>query len=153
MPRPRVVSAKNRPITHVDLSDGDWVNLKQKLDYGEASILYDATYRSNMASPDPTASREVKMAVFNTQRILLYVMDWSFIDDENKPLAVSAENIRRLDSETANELHEAITAVEEATTRAEKERATPNVPAASEVPAPVSIGKSRDSSAAQPAGQ
>lgn len=152
MPRPRVISAKNRPTTHVELSDGDWVNLKQKLDYGEASVLYDATYRSNMASPDPTTSREVRMAVFNTQRILLYVMEWSFIDDEHKPLPVNAENIRRLDSETANELHEAITAVEEATSRAEKERATPNVVAASVVPAPVSIDKSKDSSAAQLAG-
>lgn len=121
MPRPRVVSAKNRPYTHVELSDGDWVNIKNKLNSGEAGELYDATYRSNVGSGDRSTTREMKMSVFNNTRILLYVLEWSFIDDEKKPLAVSIETIRALDTETTEELHEAITTVEVEQTRLENE--------------------------------
>lgn len=112
MARPRAVSAKNRPYKHVELSDGDWINIKVKLNYGEASELYDATYRSNVGSGDRGTQRVLQMARFNVDRILIYTRDWSFIDDENNPLPVSAESIRALDTETTDEIHAAINAVE-----------------------------------------
>lgn len=120
MPRPRAVSAKNRPHKHVELSDGDWINLKQKLNYGEASELYDATYRSGVGANRDT-QREVRMSEFNIQRIFIYTLDWSFIDDENKRLPLSVESIRLLDMETSEEIHNAINAVEAENDRQERE--------------------------------
>lgn len=121
MPRPRVVSAGKRPYKHVELSDGDWINLKRKLDAGEAGELYDATYRSNVTGGDRTTSREIRMSRFQLDRIFIYVMDWSFIDDENKPLPLTIDNVRRLDLETTEEIHDAISTLEEENTRVENE--------------------------------
>jgi hypothetical protein len=116
MPRPRVISAKNRPFKHVELSDGDWINLKVKLNYGESSDLYDATYKSAIGGDRGTA-REVRMSQFNMNRIFIYTLEWSFIDDEQKPLPLSVASIMLLDMETTEEIHNAINAME-----AEQER-------------------------------
>jgi hypothetical protein len=121
VPRPRTVSAKNRPYKHVELSEGDWINIKRKLNYGEASDLYDATYRSSVGGAEVTTAREVRMSVFNVQRIMLYILDWSFIDDENKSLPISVESIRALDQETTLEIHTAITDVENEVAQEERE--------------------------------
>lgn len=121
MPRSRAVSAKNRPFKHVELTDGDWINLKRKLNYGEASDLYDATYRSSVGGAEMVTAREVKMSTFNVQRIMLYTLDWSFIDDENKSLPISVESIRALDTETTLEIHNAITDLENEVSKEERE--------------------------------
>lgn len=112
MPRPRIIAPENRKNKRVDLDEGDWVVLKTKLDYGESSDLYDATYRSNVGTGDRNTQRVMQMGRFNIDRILLYVMSWSFIDDKNQPIPVSADSIRRLDTETSMAIHDAITAIE-----------------------------------------
>lgn len=137
MPRPRVVSAGKRPYKHVALSDGDWINLKRKLNAGEAGELYDATYRSNVGSSERSTVREVRMSRFQLDRMFFYILEWSFIDDENKPLPLTAENIRLLDLETTEEIHAAITELEEENTRLENEaKKAKEVVAA---PAPASV--------------
>lgn len=144
MPRPRVVSAKNRPFKHVVLSDDDWINLKQKLNYGEASQLYDATYRSSVGGAQDNTAREVRMSEFNLQRIMLYTLEWSFVDDEMKPLALNAANVGRLDPDTANEIHDAITAIEEENNRVSREQDSSKNGPAAEVKSPVSTSGSTD---------
>lgn len=121
MSRPRVVSPENRDVAHVELDEGDWVKLKRKLDYGESSDLYDATYRSNVGTGDRNTQRVMNMGRFNIDRILLYVHSWSFLDDKNQPLTVTPETIRRLDMETANKIHDAINAIEAENDRRETE--------------------------------
>lgn len=137
MPRPRVVSAKNRPFKHVELSDGDWINLKLKLDYGESSELYDATYRSSIGGDRGTA-REVRMSRFNMDRIFIYTLEWSFIDDENRPLPLSVASIMRLDTETTEEIHAAINALEAEQDRIESE-AKRGVPTTATAPTPTPL--------------
>lgn len=121
MPRPRIISPENRVTKRVDLDDGDWVVLKTKLDYGESSDLYDATYRSNVGTGDRATQRVLQMGRFNIDRILVYVMSWSFIDDKNQPIPVSADSIRRLDTETTMAIHDAINVIEAENERTESE--------------------------------
>lgn len=144
MPRPRAINPKNRQHKHVELSDGDWVNIKQRLNYGEASELYDATYRSGVGSTQRGTAREVRMSEFNIQRLFIYVLAWSFIDDENKPLPLTVESIRMLDLATTEEIHEAINAIEAENDRLDQEgklgvapTATPNSSAGSSPSTPV----------------
>lgn len=150
MPRPRVISAKNRPFKHVELSEGDWINLKQKLNYGEASDLYDATYRSGVGGGAQRGTqREVRMSEFNMQRIFIYTLAWSFVDDENKPLPLTPDTIRQLDTETTEEIHAAINDIENENAAKESEgkangtgqTATPSVSAEQSVTTPA--GSSR----------
>ena len=118
MPRSRAVGAARRPFKHVELDEGDWIDLKQKLDYGESSDLYDATYRSNVGTGDRSTTREVRMTRFNIDRILIYTMRWSFIDDEQKPIPLSADGVRSLDFETSEAIHKAINDIEAENARA-----------------------------------
>lgn len=147
MPRPRTVSAKNRPFKHVELSDGDWINLKLKLNYGESSELYDATYKSSIGGDRGTA-REVRMSRFNMDRIFIYTLEWSFIDDENKALPLTINNIMLLDTDTTEEIHAAINTLEAEQDRLETEAkrgATTPPPAVPPVPevaaAPMAMSK------------
>jgi hypothetical protein len=121
MPRPRVISPENRNLKHVELDEGDWIKLKTKLEYGEASDLYDATYRSNVGTGERNTQRVMNMGRFNIDRILLYMHSWSFMDDKNQPVPVSADSIRRLDTETTDQIHDAINAIETENSRKEQD--------------------------------
>lgn len=128
MPRARIISAENRNVKHVILEDGDWIKLKTKLNYGEASDLYDATYRSNVGGGERGTQRVMQMGRFNIDRILIYTMSWSFLDDKNNSIPVSAESIRQLDTETTEAIHEAINAIEADGARIEAEGKKPAEP-------------------------
>lgn len=121
MSRPRIISPDKRLHKHIELDEGDWVNLKTKLDYGESSDLYDATYRSNVGTGERNTQRVMNMGRFNIDRLLIYILAWSFTDDNDQPVSVSAETIRRLDMETANKIHDAINAIETENDRKEAE--------------------------------
>lgn len=120
MPRPRSVSPENRSIKHVELDEGDWVKLKTKLDYGESSDLYDATYRSNVGTGDRATQRVMQMGRFNIDRLLIYIHSWSFMDDKNQPITLSAEAVRRLDTDTSLAIHDAISVIEAENARTEE---------------------------------
>lgn len=138
MPRPRIISPENRDVEHVELDEGDWIKLKRKLDYGESSDLYDATYRSNVGTGDRSTQRVMQMGRFNIDRILIYTHSWSLMDDKNQPIPVSADSIRRLDTETTEQIHEAINNIEAVNNRAEQaaKNSVPAQPVASHGPSP-----------------
>lgn len=138
MPRPRIISPENRNLKHVELDEGDWIKLRTRLDYGEASDLYDATYRSNVGTGERNTQRVMQMGRFNIDRILIYTHSWSFMDDKNQPIPVSADSIRRLDTETTEQIHDAINTIDTENARTEeaaKKLAAP-APPVSPVPSP-----------------
>lgn len=129
MPRPRITSPENRDLKHVELDEGDWIKLRKKLEYGEASDLYDATYRSNVGTGERNTQRVMQMGRFNIDRILIYTHSWSFMDDKNQPIPVSADSIRRLDTETTEQIHDAINAIETEKNRQDEEAKKSDAPA------------------------
>lgn len=72
--RPRVVI----PTTErVELSDGDWLELKRELSYGESLELSNATRLSG---------GQIDLRDYYLCRASLWIVDWSFVDAEQKPI-------------------------------------------------------------------
>jgi hypothetical protein len=114
--------ARNRFVqpntVRVDLTEGDWVELKEQISYAEAQRLYGAMVRtwpqSAFGVGDPTGddSKDVgiDMARFAILRQQTWLTDWSFRDDQDKPVPLTRAAIENLDTETASEIDAAITA-------------------------------------------
>ncbi len=110
-------------ISRLALSDGDWIEVKRDLTYGEQSAMFTAMLKGDTATLDPTK--------VTPARILAYVVAWSFRDREDRPVAVAAGALDSLFPDTVTELRDAIDAHEAARAREieaeKKSRSTPTV--------------------------
>lgn len=98
-----------RETVRLDLSDGDWVEVKKRLSYGEQSQLTGAGLTS-MKMGDGKARGDLGLdwPAYNVARIAVWVAEWSFRDKQDKPAKVTPSNIASLDAETADEILAAI---------------------------------------------
>ena len=103
---------KNRfvePSTvRVDLSDGDWVEIKERLSYGEQRRL---TGSGVTRIPDPTTGKislDLDLEKHSILRMQTWLADWSFADRNGRAVPISAAAIAALDGDTAQEIDTAI---------------------------------------------
>lgn len=91
-------------IVRLTLTDGDFVDVKKQLNAGEQRRLFAHMMR------DMTPGEKVQLIPEQVGRTKLveYVIGWSFVDAENKPVPVSESAIDNLDTETYQELIKAI---------------------------------------------
>jgi hypothetical protein len=80
----------------VDLSDGDWLLLKRQLTAGEMRALFTRLLQPIATSPGELMSgHDAALRVDATQAslgtILAYLVDWSFTDDEGRPVVVRGQ--------------------------------------------------------------
>lgn len=78
MPRPRVILPQTE---RVDLDDGDWLELRKELSYGESLEL------SNAARLDSERGGQIDLRDYYLLRAALSIVDWSFVDSQNIPIA------------------------------------------------------------------
>jgi hypothetical protein len=107
VPKQRFVSAA---VVRLPLSDGDWIEIKERLSWGEQNRLSGAGLTSFQAD----GGRGFNWEKWNLARIETWLVDWSFRDEADKPVRVSADAIAALDPETAAEIMAAIDAHVEA---------------------------------------
>jgi hypothetical protein len=100
MPRSRFVTPNT---VQLDLSDGDWVKVKERLNNEETLRVNNVFegYRNG----DELA---VDFAKQSLVRLHTWIVDWSFRDENGRVVPVSWDAIRNLDPDTATEIHEAI---------------------------------------------
>lgn len=91
--------------TRLPLSDGDWIEIKRELTLGEILAV-----RRKSTTPEGTVDDSTMLLA----KFEAYLTDWSFRDDDDKPVAVSAATIASLNETTAAEIMTAIRAHEEA---------------------------------------
>lgn len=103
---------KNRFVTaeeplRLPLSDGDWVEVKPRLSYGEQQRLNSAVLRSVRGE---RGDNEVGIdyARFNILRLETWLVEWSLRDTKDKPVPVSRAAIENLDPDTAEEIDRAL---------------------------------------------
>jgi hypothetical protein len=94
----------------LDLSDGDWVETKERLTYAESQKLYSAFVRSMRDGGADADEMGVDLARFALLRMETWLTDWSFRDDQDKPVPLSRAAIENLDPDTAKEIDVAINA-------------------------------------------
>jgi hypothetical protein len=91
----------------LELTDSDWVEIKERLTYKENQTLQGAMVKYIR---DATGESEVgvDLARFTILRMETWLTDWSFRDDQDKPVPLSRAAIENLDPDTAREIDAAI---------------------------------------------
>jgi hypothetical protein len=92
------------------LSDGDWVLVRRELTFGQQRRLAGAGLAGYDAAALEGARLKVDVAAFDIEKLVTWVMDWSFTDEDGAHIAVSRERIEALTPETAQEIGAALDA-------------------------------------------
>jgi hypothetical protein len=93
----------------VDLSEGDWIELKERLTYGEQQRLASSAL-SRMTNAGADAGIDLDFEKHSLMRMETWVVDWSFVGPNGKPVEITRRAISALDPDTAAEIDAAITA-------------------------------------------
>lgn len=104
--------ARNRfvlpEVKRLPLSDGDWIEVKVRLNYGEQQELSSSALsdvRQNADTKDTSIKLDMKS--YNIRRLGMWLTDWSF-QLNGKPTTPSESMIGKLDPDTVNEIDEAL---------------------------------------------
>ena len=87
----------------LELSEGDWIEVKRELSYGEQLQLQD---ESSRRSEEDDKLRFVYSS-FYVAHLVAWIVDWSFTDDNGR-VEVTADSIRALKSDIAGEINTAL---------------------------------------------
>lgn len=90
--------------------DADFIDIKRELNAGEQRKLFTDLVKQM----HPGEKVELKPELVGMTKVVAYLLDWSFLDNEGRPVPVSEAAINNLDTETFQEITKAIDAHEEA---------------------------------------
>jgi hypothetical protein len=115
MAETEVVTRRSRFVepdtTRIDLSYGDWIEVKSRLDFGERQALAGSGLRqSGSLSNGDTPDFTIDLAGYKIERMLAYLVDWSFRDRFDHRVTISRATVRALDPDTADEIDAALDA-------------------------------------------
>lgn len=91
------------------LSNGDWIDVRHRLSGAERRKMSASAF-STMKSTGAAPEIGVDFAVLGLSRTKAYVIDWSFVDENDKRVPVSDAAIDALDEETLDEIEKALDA-------------------------------------------
>lgn len=91
-------------VVRLELSDGDWIEIKEELTFGESERLKAMGLSYNIA----TNGLDVDISTFDVQKLAMWLVDWSFRGADDKPVTVTVAAIESLEPETAQEIEAAI---------------------------------------------
>ena len=98
-------------VVRLDLSDGDWIEVKKRLTNGERRRLNTAALSKSVAiGGESTNEVDIDFAEFGTARALAYLVDWSFRDAQGLRVEVTRSAYESLDEETSDEIDKALDA-------------------------------------------
>lgn len=93
--------------TRITLPCGEWIEVAERLGIGAKKRVDTAGLRH--VDPAKPGAIEVDFSEFSLARTCAYLKDWSFKDDQNRPVKVSRAAVEALDEEIYNEIETAIT--------------------------------------------
>jgi hypothetical protein len=102
-------------VARLTLSDGDFVDVKKQLNAGEQRRLFAHMMRDLSPGDKVTLIPEQ----VGRTKLEAYIVGWSFVDADGKPVPVSPSAIDNLDTETYAEM---VKAIDDHETQQEKER-------------------------------
>lgn len=120
-------------VTRIHLSDGDWIGVKRRLSVGEER----AAFQAIVGEINPSSGwRRPNVEMLGIAEMAAYIVEWSFRDAQDRPVLVSVDAIKQLDTATFRELEAALEKHASDIERAvEKEK---NAPAGGSGPIPIS---------------
>lgn len=101
-------------VVRLPLSDEDWIEVKNELSYGEEQRLASAGLGkvavSTLTPETETAEVGLDLENYNIRRLSMWLVDWSFCDENDKRVDLSPDAIGALDPATVTEIDDALTA-------------------------------------------
>lgn len=94
----------------LDLSDGDWIEVKERLNLWERDSLSGIAIEGMGVESSREIVAGLTYASFTTRKLETWLVDWSFTDGDDKRVEISQAAIRNLDPDTADEIDEALAA-------------------------------------------
>ena len=105
-------------VVRLTISEGDWIDVKRELNAGETRRIYTDLIRDFRAGEQATLDpKQVGLT-----KILNYVVGWSFVDADNRPVPFSQAALENLDTDSYKEIADAIDAHDTASEKARAER-------------------------------
>ncbi len=94
----------------LDLPDGEWIEIKKELNYGEQAEMSASAMRGGKLNPttgyiEPDSET---FASFASAKIVAYMIDWSLKDDNGKSVPYSAEMLKALDVASVAAIRKAV---------------------------------------------
>lgn len=89
----------------LDLSDGDWIEVKKQLTWGEQQEFANCGLSPTVKGPQEL---QVDWAQVARRRLLIWLVDWSLVGPNGKLMPVTANSVNALDPETGDEIVEAL---------------------------------------------
>lgn len=102
------------------LSEGDWIEVKERITHGEQKRIASAAIAITglggalaggaKTDAEALASANLTMDIERAEQVRLevYLVEWSFKDDNDKAVRVTPASIAALDPETADEIKTAL---------------------------------------------
>ena len=94
-------------VDRVYLDDGDWIELKHELNNGESKKLEAAGLKPPQVVNGRVVS-PIDWEVFEIERAIVFLTDWSFRDAADKPVKVSTDALKALNVEDFQAINQAI---------------------------------------------
>ncbi len=105
--KPEVLEASRAALAAAE-ADGDWLDVKRTLNTGEYRAMITGQYR------EVEDHYRVDLDRMGMNRVLAYVVGWSFVDTDGKPLPFSEAAIKNCDIEAFKDALDAVDAHHEA---------------------------------------
>jgi hypothetical protein len=105
-------------VVKVNLSDGDWIDVKKELNAGEQRAIFTDLVVNMTAGEKP----KLDPKQVGKTKLLQYIVGWSFTDAKGDAVPFSEGALENLDPDTYTELVEAVDAHEEAAEKVRAER-------------------------------
>jgi hypothetical protein len=102
----------------VDLSDGDYLIIKKELNAGEQRSVFNGFVKDAQSGKAWTLDPE-KVGL---TKMIAYLVDWSFVDKEGKPVEISEAALKSLDVESFREVKDVIDAHDDQAEKAREAR-------------------------------
>jgi hypothetical protein len=122
----RLRGVKREETVRLELSDGDWIDIRRHLTVGEERDIVSRSVRE----VKPDGSYQLDNQTFSYLAAAIYIVGWSFLGVDGQPikwpitksLEARVDVLRNLDRQTLEEIEAALTAYKE------REEALKNVP-------------------------
>lgn len=108
MPKNRFIRATT---TRLDLSDGDWIDVRDRLTWGQQMEMQAAGIERRQTLNAGGNDMNIDIVSFNLARLKTFIVAWSFTDPESEsdaPVPVDDAHLRALDAATASEIEAAL---------------------------------------------
>lgn len=91
----------------IDLSEGDWIEVRNELSYGE-NLRLSTAIMERIETDEGTTAMKPNMVKFKSERMLSYITAWTVRHKDGSTAKINRQTIEDLDEEFADEIDRAL---------------------------------------------